>query len=278
LPGARGGAYSRDARPEVALAEDGMPDTVRCPGCGTENPAGASSCAACNLPLTEDAGSHTPVAPAPAPQGGEPPVIVRRVRPIRPRRPRPAGSQSVALWLLFGTFCAAVVLYYAITGFQKNNAGAPVEGSSEDQQKAADALRAALAKDSTNIQARIDLANLLYDTGNWSEAIVNYRSAIARDSTRTTALVDLGVCYFNLGATAEAERLFQLALAREPNQPVALFNLGIVSQQRSDHKTALSYFHRAMMNHPPEEMKAALMDGMKRSYDALGVKAPPLTK
>jgi hypothetical protein len=33
-----------------------------------------------------------------------------------------------------------------------------------------------------------------------------------------------------------------------------------------------------MMNHPPEEMKAALMDGMKRSYDALGVKAPPLTK
>jgi len=25
-------------------------------------------------------------------------------------------------------------------------------------------------------------------------------------------------------------------------------------------------------------MKAALMDAMKRSYDALGVKAPPLTK
>ena len=255
-----------------------MPDTVRCPGCGTENPATASSCAACNLPLTGEAGSGAPVAQAPAPHGSEPPVAVRRLRPIRPRRPRPGGGQSLALWLLFGTFCAAVVLYYAITGFQKNNAGAPVEGSSEDQQKAAEALRAALARDSTNIQARIDLANLLYDTGNWSEAIVHYRSAIARDSTRTTALVDLGVCYFNLGATAEAERLFLLALQREPNQPVALFNLGIVSQQRNDHKSALSYFHRAMMSNPPEEMKAALMDAMKRSYDALGVKAPPLTK
>jgi hypothetical protein len=51
-----------------------------------------------------------------------------------------------------------------------------------------------------------------------------------------------------------------------------------VSQQRNDHKTALSYFHHAMMSSPPEEMKAALMDAMKRSYDALGVKAPPLTK
>ena len=255
-----------------------MPDTVRCPGCGTENPAGAASCRACNLPLTEEAGSRAPLAPTPAPQGREPPVVVRRLRPIRPRRPRPAAGQSLALWLLFGTFCAGVVLYYAITGFQKNNAGAPVEGSSEDQQKAADQLRAALARDSTNLEARIDLANLLYDTGNWSDAIINYRSAIAKDSTRTTALVDLGVCYFNLGATAEAERLFQIALRREPNQPVALFNLGIESQQRNDHQAAQAYFHRAMMSNPPEEMKSALMDAMKRSYDALGVKAPPLTR
>ncbi len=85
------------------------------------------------------------------------------------------------------------------------------------------------------------------------------------------------MCYFNLGDTAEAEKLFQLALARDPNQPVALFNLGIVSQQRNDHKTALGYFHRALMSNPPEEMKKALMDAMQRSFQASGATPPPIS-
>jgi len=183
---------------------------------------------------------------------------------------------SLALWLLFGTFCALVVLFYAVKGYWKNNQPPVVEGSSEDQQKLAAQLHEALAKDSTNVEARIALANLLYDTGNWSDAIVQYRSATARDSTRVTAVVDLGVCYFNLGDTAEAEKLFRLALQRDPHQTVALFNLGILSQQRGDHKTALAYFHRALLSGPPEEMKPALMQAMQRSYDATGAKAPPL--
>lgn len=245
-----------------------MSDTVRCPDCGTENPAGSTSCSACNFPLA--------AAPAPAPAADAEPVIVRRMRPIRPRRPQPANTMSLALWLLFGTFCAAVVLVVAIQGYSKNNAPPPVEGSTPQQQQAADQLRATLEKDSSNVEVRIELANLLYDTGNWSEAIVHYRAAIARDSARVTAMVDLGVCYFNLSASLEAERLFLLALARDPHQAVALFNLGIVSQQRGDHQTALAYFHRALTSGPPEPMKAALMDAMKRSYDATGAKAPPL--
>jgi len=188
----------------------------------------------------------------------------------------PATSMSLTLWLVFGVFCAAVVLYYGVQGFVRNNAPA-VEGSTEDQQKRADQLRAALDRDSTNVDARLELANLLYDTANWSEAIVHYRAAIARDSTRIHAIVDLGVCYFNLGDTAEAEKLFRLALARDPHQPVALFNLGIVSQQRNDHKTALGYFHRALMSNPPEEMKKALMDAMQRSFKASGATPPPIS-
>ena len=259
-----------------------MSDTLRCPDCGTDNPAGSTSCSACNFPLVSAAAperpARGPVAPAPpaASAADVEPVTIRRVRPIRPRRPQPANNMVVALWLLFGTFCAAVVVVVAIQGYSKNNAPPPVEGSSPEQQKSADELRATLEKDSTNVEARIELANLLYDTGNWAEAIVHYRSAIARDSTRVTAMVDLGVCYFNLSASGEAEKMFLLGLARDPRQPVALFNLGIVSQQRGDHKAALAYFHRALVSGPPEPMKPALMDAMKRSYDATGVKAQPL--
>ena len=253
-----------------------MSETQRCPDCGRENMAGSAHCAACNFPLRPEAASPPPpAAPAsPSPGGADP--VVRRMPPIRPRRPQPANNMSLALWLLFGTFCAIVVVFYAVTGFQKNNGAPPVEGSSEDQQKHIDHLREALARDSTDIGARIELANILYDTGNWSDAIIHYRSAIGRDSTRVTAIVDLGVCYFNLSDAGHAERLFQLALQRDPQQVVALFNLGIVSQQRGDHKTALAFFHRALVSGPPEEMKPPLMDAMKRSYDATGATAPPL--
>ncbi|HEY6867010.1 MAG TPA: tetratricopeptide repeat protein, partial [Candidatus Eisenbacteria bacterium] len=116
----------------------------------------------------------------------------------------------------------------------------------------------------------------LYDTGNWSDAIVNYRSAVAKDSTRIHAIVDMGVCYFNLSDADEAERIFQLALQHDPHQAVALFNLGIVSQSRGDHKTALDYFHRALVSNPPPDMKPALLDAMKRSVEATGGKAQPL--
>jgi len=257
-----------------------MPETMRCPGCGRDNPAGSESCSGCNFPLAAEPAS-TGKAPGPAPSapggaGDAGPVIVRRMRPIRPRRPQPANSMSLALWLLFGTFAAVVVVVVAIQGYNKNSTAPPVEGSSPEQQKTADQLRATLERDSTNVEARVELANLLYDTGNWPEAIVHYRSALAKDSTHVHVIVDLGVCYFNLSATQEAERLFLLALQRDPQQAVALFNLGIVNQQRGDHKAALSYFHRALISGPPEEMKTPLMDAMKRSYDATGVKAKPL--
>lgn len=256
-----------------------MSEDPRCPDCGRENPAGSAYCAACNFPLVSEAAPpHPPAGPASKAPGEADPasVTVHRIRPIRPRRPQPPSSMSVALWLLFGTFCAIVVLIAAVTGFQKNNSAPPVEGSSEEQQKLVEQLRAALAKDSTNVEARVEFANILYDTGNWSDAIIHYRSAIGRDSTRVTAIVDLGVCYFNLNDVGHAERLFLLALQRDPHQVVALFNLGIVCQMRGDHKGALAYFHRALVSGPPEGMKPVLMDAMKRSYEATGAKAPPL--
>lgn len=251
-----------------------MNDLRRCPDCGHPNPPGATACEACNFPLTGTS-SPTPGAREPSEPLG-PPMVLRRMRPIRPRRPRPAGNQmSTTLWLLFGSMAAIIVIFTAVRGFHENNA-AVVEGSSDDQQHRADSLRTVLAKDSTNVAAHIGLADVLYDTGNWSEAIVQYRAALARDSSRATTFVDLGVCYYNLSDSEQAEKLFKLALQRDPHQPVALFNLGIVAQRRGDHQTALQYFHRSMETSPPDEMRQPLMEAMQKSMEALGKKAPPI--
>ena len=276
-----------------------MSETIQCPDCGYRNPTGSPSCERCHFPLIEDAvpgsvplppaapseaggaepggaaAAGTPASGSPAPDSGGPDasVTIPRFRPIRPRRPRPQGNVALSLWLGVGGFLALILVLIAVQANLERN-DPQVEGSSSDQQKAADGFRADLERDSTDTRARVGLADILFDTGNWPEAIVHYRSAVRQDSSLVTAIVDLGVCYYNLSRPDEAERLFILALSRDPHQTFALFNLGIVHERRGDNRTALEYFHRALQASPPESMKPALMEAMQRV--ASGKEAPPL--
>jgi hypothetical protein len=268
-----------------------MPDTLRCPDCGRDNPAGAESCEHCGFPLREAApvpsAPSTPAGPppeAPPPPAAPPsaaassgPAVDRSLmRPFRPRRPRPQGSTiALQLWLVFGTFCALVVIGIA---FQANieRARQPVEGSSAAQQQEAGQLQERLEKDSTDVEARVRLGDIYYDTGNWPDAIVQYRAAARMDSTLSNVLVDLGVAYYNLGSGAEAERHFLLALKRDPHHPVALFNLGIVNEARNEPKAALEFYHRALQSNPPDKMREPLLEAMGRVQAKLGSTAPPL--
>jgi cytochrome c-type biogenesis protein CcmH/NrfG len=247
-----------------------MSETQLCPDCGQPNAPGSEMCASCHFPLT------APEPPAERPAAGPPPPPrAPSPRPMRPRRPRPQSNVALSLWLGFGTFGALVLVLVAFSGYQQSNF-TPVEGSNQDQQKQSDAMRAALAADSTNVQARVALADILFDTGNWADAIVHYRSAVRQDSSRIPAIVDLGVCYYNLGDPDEAERHFRLALARDPHHPFALFNLGIVHERRSQPDKALEYFHRALESDPPENMKMPLVEAMQRVVKQTGKNAPPL--
>lgn len=255
-----------------------MTDTIRCPDCGHENPPGVTECAACGFPLGTEGPPPRATAPAPTPAAPAPqaeaPYIPRPIR--RPPRPR-ANAQAATLWLIFGTFCAIVVIGVAIKS-NVDRANQPVEGSTPVQQASADSLMAQIQRDSSNVQARVRLADVLYDTANWSEAIVQYRAAIRMDSSLTPSIVDLGVCYYNLGDSQQAERHFQLALNRDPHQPVALFNLGIVYEGRKEYQRALDMFHRALETGPPDEMKQAVVAAMARIQKAQGLKAGPLNK
>jgi tetratricopeptide (TPR) repeat protein len=246
-----------------------MPDTIRCPDCGHENPAGSLSCGRCNFPLQETVSSLGPT------QEVEPEIVIRR--PVRRRRPRAMANQSVTLWLVVGGIAAVALLWQGLAGYRKSNAP-PVEGASEDQQRAADSLRAVLRRDSTNVDALIAYGNVLYDTANWAEAARYYARGIARDSTRVHAIVDLGVCYYNRSDMQRAEQLFQLALRQEPNQPVALFNLGIVNERGGDYETALKYFHRALEADSPEEMKQQIVQRMQQLLQKTGKAPPPLNQ
>jgi tetratricopeptide (TPR) repeat protein len=263
-----------------------MSDANRCPDCGHVNPPGADHCAACNYPLVEAHGGApseagpTPATRQPAAAAGRraasaPAPAVERLRPIRPRRPRPANNVALQLWLGLGAFFALLLVFIAVQANMQRGE-TPVEGSSVDQQKRANELMAAVQRDSTDLDARNQFADILFDTGNWSEAIVHYRSVVRQDSSRVPAIVDLGVCYYNLSKPAEAERMFQLALRRDPHHPFALFNLGIVHERRDNPDKALEFFHRALQSAPPENMRPAILEAMQRVQQKSGRDAQPL--
>jgi cytochrome c-type biogenesis protein CcmH/NrfG len=233
---------------------------------------GRTSCAVCQFPLENEAGGVGRSTSPAAGGGSVPPPLVR---PLRARRPRPASNQALSLWLVFGTLAALVVIYIAFKANYDRSAR-PVEGSSEAQQARADSVLRVLAKDSTNVAARVRLGDILYDTGNWSDAMVQYRAALRLDSSLVPTLVDLGVCYYNLGDPERAEQHFVAALARDPHQPVALFNLGIVCERRKDLHAALQYFHRALQSGPPDDMHQPLIEAMTRVQEKAGAKPPPL--
>jgi predicted negative regulator of RcsB-dependent stress response len=263
----RCGRSGRDDSPRGAH-EGPMPETIHCPSCGAENAADAASCVKCNFPLVQ-----RPVStPAAEPEFKFDPGP----RPV-PRRERPASMEPIQMqiWLFAGIAVILGIVYFAAQGFWKSNAK-PVEGANAQQEQRADAARAVLAKDSTNLMARIELANVLYDTGNWSDAIVHYKSALRQDPNRATTIVDMGVCYYNLGRFAAAESLFQHALVMDPHQAVALFNLGIIAEAQGRWDEALSQFHRAMESGPPDEMKQLLQQHIQAAMAKTGKTPPPL--
>jgi len=240
-----------------------MPESVRCPDCGTVNAPGAVSCAQCNFPLAQESRSAAPAGGEAAAGTAESRPFDPGPRPVLRRRPRPNAMEPVQmqLWLITGVAVVLGIVYFAFQGFSKSNAP-PIAGARPEQQQQADLARQAIEKDSTNAGARIALADILYDTGNWSDAIVHYRSAARLDPRRATTLVDLGVCYYNLSAFGTAESLFTQALALDPRQPMALFNLGVVAETRGRYDEALDFFRRAQVANPPPVMQKPLLQHM----------------
>ena len=267
-----------------------MAHEIACPSCGRTNPVEALECANCNFPLAHApelvAASTSESATAPAQPSADAPsasalereIALRSLRPIRPRRPGgPDQKLQMQLWLVLGGLSVLFILYTAVDGFKKNaKPQVQVEGAKEDQQHAADLARKALEADSTNLQARIALADVLYDTANWSEAVIHYKSAIRQDPNRVTSYVDMGVCYYNLSRMDDAVGLFKKALTLDPKQPVALFNLGIVAESRSEFDAALKYYHQAMQANPPDQMGQVLIEAIQRIMKKQGKQAPPL--
>src|SRR5512145_2975898 len=69
---ARSACPARERMPIVAV-KGAMSETIQCPDCGYQNPAGSPSCERCHFPLIEDAvPGSVPLPPSAQPAAGAP--------------------------------------------------------------------------------------------------------------------------------------------------------------------------------------------------------------
>jgi cytochrome c-type biogenesis protein CcmH/NrfG len=127
--------------------------------------------------------------------------------------------------------------------------GAPQPGVMDEQQ--AQALRNVLARDPGNVQANIQLGNLLYDAGRYAESVPPYQKAFAGDPQNVSVSTDLGTALWYSGRPDDAIAQFGKSLAINPTHPQTLFNLGIVKRDgKQDPAGAIQAWEKLLAANP----------------------------
>ncbi len=83
--------------------------------------------------------------------------------------------------------------------------------------QAADYLKQAVASDSKNVDARLELSRTLYETNDVDGALSETKRLLADHPNQVDALYNIGAIYANLGKTDLARQYWNQAVAAEPN-------------------------------------------------------------
>ena len=94
--------------------------------------------------------------------------------------------------------------------------------------QAMDQFRRAMVRRTDLVEARVQLATFLLESGGAEEARPVLEGAIQFDSENLAAHLNLGDCYRLLGAYAEAKKEFDWVLARDQSLPQVHYDLGLL--------------------------------------------------
>lgn len=114
-------------------------------------------------------------------------------------------------------------------------------------------LEGLLGKDPNNLNARIQLGNMYYDSGQFSKAIPHYQKAVELKPDQPDVVSDLGTCFRETGEAAQAMLLYEKAYAIDKSHWRSLFNALVVSlHDLKDKKKSLMYLDQLKPLNPPD--------------------------
>jgi tetratricopeptide (TPR) repeat protein len=107
-------------------------------------------------------------------------------------------------------------------------AGAPAAQPPPLDQSRVQALQTVAEKDPKNVESRVQLGNLFFDSEQYPQAITWYEQAYALNPADTNVSTDLGVAYYYTNQPDRALAQFDKSLSNDPKHIKTLLNVGIV--------------------------------------------------
>jgi tetratricopeptide (TPR) repeat protein len=108
-------------------------------------------------------------------------------------------------------------------------------------------LQEEVKKDPKNLNAWINLGNIMMDTHRYQEAIDAYTKALELDPRNVNVRVDMGTCYRNANKPDIAVREYKKALEIDPAHINAHKNMAVVlAYDLHDNKQAMKEFEKAL--------------------------------
>jgi tetratricopeptide (TPR) repeat protein len=168
---------------------------------------------------------------------------------------------GIGIGIIIGYILAVIILQNkTVKESIKPDFGSKIENELD---KFVEQKREELVKNSGNIQARIDLANMLFDLGRDKEAAEQYVLVLEKQPDNLSILSDLGVCYRRMKEPKKAVEYFNKVVKKDPQHLVAWYNIALTNfYDFKDIKTARNALDNAMKIDPFYEnairLKAAL--------------------
>lgn len=161
-------------------------------------------------------------------------------------------------------------------------AAAPASQASSGQQapppldeSRASSLKATAQQNAADAATRVELGNMYFDAGRFSEAIDWYQQALKIQPRDVNVSTDLGIAYYYMNDPDKALAQFDRSLAIEPAHAKTLLNIGIVRAfGKQDLKGAAEVWQKILTVAPAsEEARAAkqALDGLRSAHPELGI-------
>jgi cytochrome c-type biogenesis protein CcmH/NrfG len=146
-------------------------------------------------------------------------------------------------------------------------------------QARASALEATIAKNTSDVEARVQLGDLYFDAERFSDATKWYEDALRIDPKHVNASTDLGIAYYYMNQPDRALQQFERSLAVDPRHTKTLLNVGIVRAFGKQDLEGAAKAWQQVIDIAPSSQEAAMarkaIEGVRSAHPEGGTSPPP---
>lgn len=227
-------------------------ESLRCPTCGKENPAGARFCGGCGASLTAPSKSSCPQCGQPVTGADNFCFACGANLKSRPEKADVHKLPKSAPWVALGLVAAGLIFIFVFVSSQSKPPASSAPGSADAPTQAAlpQLTEAEVAKLPKDFGKLVEQGNHYFDHQQFHDAMTLYRKALEIDSTASDVRTDYAACLNFLGDFEAAKKQLEKVLAGNPNHAVATFNLGVVWLNLGDHQKAREFWNKYLTLDP----------------------------